>query len=56
VCLQACTLKSWSRHKREGEPVKMDTIMLILFGSLISTTSALTFMEVRRIRKKLQTK
>ncbi|HKS76912.1 MAG TPA: hypothetical protein VJQ82_27125 [Terriglobales bacterium] len=31
----------------------MDSILLILFASLICTMTALTFMEVRRIRKKL---
>lgn len=34
----------------------MDNIVMILFGSLLCTTSALTFMELRRIRKKLETK
>jgi hypothetical protein len=29
----------------------MNGIMLILFGSVISVTTALTFMEVRRMRK-----
>lgn len=31
----------------------MDTILLIMFGALISMTTALNFMEVRRIRKKM---
>jgi len=34
----------------------MDAILMILFGSLISTTTALTFVEVRRLRKKLESK
>jgi hypothetical protein len=34
----------------------MDNIVLILFGSVLCTTSALTFMEIRRIRKKLEAK
>jgi hypothetical protein len=34
----------------------MDSIMMILFGSVLCTTSALTFMELRRIRKKLEAK
>jgi hypothetical protein len=34
----------------------MDTIVLIMFGCLISVTTSLTFIEVRRIRKKLQPK
>jgi hypothetical protein len=28
-------------------------IVVVMFGSLISTMSALTFLEVRRIRKKM---
>ncbi len=31
-------------------------VLLILFGSVISLTTALTFMEVRRIRKRLENK
>lgn len=31
-------------------------IALIMFGSLISTMTALTFLEVRRIRKMMQAK
>lgn len=31
----------------------MDSILMILFLSLICTMTALTFMEVRRIRKKM---
>jgi hypothetical protein len=38
------------------EPAQMDAILLIMFGALFSMTSALTFMEVRRIRKKLESK
>ncbi|HZQ25509.1 MAG TPA: hypothetical protein VFA89_22160 [Terriglobales bacterium] len=34
----------------------MDNILLIMFGSLICVTTALTFMEVHRIRKKLDVK
>ena len=34
----------------------MDTIVMILFGSVLCTTGALTFMEIRRIRKKLEAK
>ena len=40
----------------EGDGNQMDNIVLILFGSVLCTTSALTFMEIRRIRKKLETK
>jgi hypothetical protein len=32
----------------------MDGILFIMFGAVISMTTALTFMEVRRIRKHLQ--
>jgi hypothetical protein len=31
----------------------MDGILMILFASLICTMTALTFMEVRRIRKRI---
>jgi hypothetical protein len=31
-------------------------VLLILFGSVISLTTALTFMEVRRIRKQLESR
>jgi hypothetical protein len=34
-----------------GFAMDMNGIMLILFGSVISVTTALTFMEVRRMRK-----
>jgi hypothetical protein len=34
----------------------MNGILLVMFGSLISTTTALTFMEVRRLRKKMESK
>ncbi len=30
-----------------------NSILMILFGSVIAVTTALTFMEVRRLRKKL---
>lgn len=32
----------------------MDGLLMILFGSVICTTSALSFMELRRIRKRLE--
>jgi hypothetical protein len=32
----------------------MDTIILIMFASVISSMTALSFMELRRIRKKLE--
>ena len=31
----------------------MDSIMFVMFGSVITVCSAMTFMEVRRIRKKM---
>ena len=34
----------------------MDFIVLVIFGCLISVATSLTFIEVRRIRKKLQPK
>jgi hypothetical protein len=34
----------------------MDTIVWIMFGSVICTMTALNFMELRRIRKKLESK
>jgi hypothetical protein len=40
---------------REGTS-PMDNIIMILFGSVLCTTSALAFMELRRIRKKLEAK
>jgi|GEM_PF-2811680 len=32
----------------------MDTILVIMFLAVISMTTAITFMEVRRIRKRLE--
>jgi hypothetical protein len=34
----------------------MDTIVLIMFASVISTMTGLSFIELRRIRKKLESK
>jgi hypothetical protein len=34
----------------------MDAILVIMFGSVVCVTTALTFMEVRRIRKRLESK
>jgi len=34
----------------------MDSIVMIMFGSVLCTMTALNFMELRRIRKKLETK
>jgi len=32
----------------------MDTIVMIMFGSVLCTMTALSFIELRRIRKKLE--
>ena len=32
----------------------MDSIVFVMIGSLLCVTTALTFMEVRKIRKKLE--
>jgi hypothetical protein len=34
----------------------MDTIVLIMFGSFLCSVTALSFMELRKIRKKLESK
>jgi hypothetical protein len=34
----------------------MDTIVMIMFGCLLCTMTALSFIELRRIRKKLDSK
>jgi hypothetical protein len=34
----------------------MDTIVIIMFASVLCTVTALNFMELRRIRKKLEAK
>jgi len=34
----------------------MDTIVFIMFASVLCTVTALNFMELRRIRKKLDSK
>lgn len=36
--------------------MSMDTIILVMVGSWISVTTALTFVEVRRIRKRMDTR
>ena len=56
AAVRRTTLRYWRREKRGGSPQKMDAILMILFGSLISTTTALTFVEVRRLRKELESK
>jgi len=39
----------------QEEAPRMDTMLIlqVLFGSVISVTTALAFMEIRRLRKKL---
>jgi hypothetical protein len=42
--------------KQGRSPRAMDTIVMIMFGSVLSTMTALSFIELRRIRKKLESK
>jgi hypothetical protein len=43
-----------NEHKRDGEPaINMDPF-LVMLGCLTCTMTALIFVEVRRIRKKLE--
>jgi hypothetical protein len=35
----------------EDHNMEWTTVMMVLFGSVISVTTALTFMEVRKMRK-----
>jgi hypothetical protein len=44
-----------SSHAGE-EPASMDSIVMIMFGSVLCTMTALNFIELRRIRKKLDAK
>jgi len=41
---------------RGKEPAPMDPSMMIMFASVLCTMTALSFMELRRIRKKLEAK
>jgi hypothetical protein len=34
----------------------MDTIVMIMFGSVLCTMTALSFIELRRIRKKMESR
>lgn len=43
-------------HKAGEEPTTMDAIVMIMFASVLCTMTALNFMELRRIRKKLESK
>ena len=38
------------------EALTMDSILFVMFGSVITVCTALTFMEVRRIRKKMDSR
>lgn len=44
------------RVVKGGEPPPMDTIAMISFGSVVCAMTALCFIELRRIRKKLESK
>jgi hypothetical protein len=44
-------LLQWQKGE---EPATMDTIVMIMFASVICTMTALSFMELRRIRKRLE--
>jgi hypothetical protein len=47
------SLIQWSAGE---EPTPMDTNVMIMFASVLCTMTALSFMELRRIRKKLESK
>jgi len=42
--------------KRGRSPRTMDTIVIVMFGSFLCSVTALSFMELRKIRKKLESK
>jgi hypothetical protein len=42
--------------KRGRSPRTMDTIVMVMFGSFLCSVTALSFMELRKIRKKLESK
>jgi hypothetical protein len=44
------------RGERERSPRPMETIVMISFGSVLCAMTALSFIELRRIRKKLESK
>jgi Flp pilus assembly pilin Flp len=51
----AASAIQWSWFiKRERSPHSMDNIVLIMFGFVLCAMTALCFMELRRIRKKLE--
>jgi hypothetical protein len=54
--LQPAQFNEPTLHQRERSPRPMDTIVLIMFASVITTMTALSFIELRRIRKKLESK
>jgi hypothetical protein len=45
-----------SRSSHAGEEPASMEIVMIMFGSVLCTMTALNFIELRRIRKKLDTK
>jgi len=57
ACLAQLHLSLAPGHcKRERSPSPMDTLVMIMFGSVLCSLSGLIFMELRRIRKKLEAK
>jgi hypothetical protein len=45
-----------ARQRRDEEPAAMDMKVIIMMGCVLCTTSGLCFMELRRIRKKIDAK
>jgi hypothetical protein len=56
VCLQMYSGGFQNQRLMKPREHLMDTIVMIMFGSVLCTVTALNFMELRRIRKKLETK
>jgi hypothetical protein len=46
-------LLQWQKGE---EPATMDAKVMIMFASVLCTMTALSFMELRRIRKRLESK
>jgi|GEM_PF-2225918 hypothetical protein len=51
VLAQLCTAKETGGAWEKNCHMDSAAILMVLFGSVISVTTALTFMEVRRMRK-----
>jgi hypothetical protein len=49
-------MQAFAAQWREREPAPMDMKVIIMMGCVICTTTALCFMELRRIRKKMEAK